>query len=102
MLSRYCSSDVCSSDLAAGEAGFVLEGITPAGMSSAYRVLPARDHVASGCSTAVGIATFATLVFRATTGGALHAVPHATRVRDTATVAVELPPRATRVDFVGR
>src|SRR3546814_9676987 len=92
------SSDVCSSDLA----GFVREGITPAGMSSAYRVLPAMDHVASGCSTAVGIATFATLVFRATTGGALHAVPHATRVRDTATVAVELPPRATRVDFVGR
>src|SRR3546814_11621746 len=66
---RCCS--VAGADIAsvppAGDAGFVRDGITPAGMSSAYRVLPAVDHVASGCSTAVGIATFATLVFRATT-----------------------------------
>src|SRR3546814_20700627 len=87
---RCCS--VAGADIAsvppAGEAGFVREGITPAGMSSAYRVLPAMDPVASGCSPAVGIATFATLVFRSTTGGALHAVHHDTRLRATATVEV--------------
>src|SRR3546814_20657237 len=78
---RCCS--VAGADIAslpaAGEAGFVREGLTPAGMSSAHRALPAMDHVASGCSPAVGTATFETLVFRESPRGPLSCVPPAHR-----------------------
>src|SRR3546814_20066109 len=47
----------------AGQAGFVREGITPAGMSPAYRVLPAPGPVPSGSPTGGRISHFATPLF---------------------------------------